>query len=185
MSPAARLLRHACFAMTLLACARAPAAPEEPSPPQYGITLEEARIAMPDGVELAADLWTPTGGAAGERFPVLLEYLPYRKNEGRGDRYEVYSYFVQRGYVVARVDIRGTGESAGRLIEYEYTDQEQTDGEAVIAWLAAQPWSNGNVGMFGISWGAFNSIHMAMRNPPALKAIIAIEAADDLYEDDV
>jgi putative CocE/NonD family hydrolase len=159
--------------------------PLEPSAPTYGITLQEARIPMADGLQLAADLWMPTGGAAGERFPVLLEYLPYRKDEERGDRYGVFSYFVQRGYVVARVDIRGTGASPGKLVEYEYTDQEQIDGEAVIAWLAAQPWSNGNVGMFGISWGGFNSIHMAMRNPPALKAIIAIEATDDLYEDDV
>ena len=161
------------------------AAPEEPSAPTYGIELREARIAMPDGVKLAADLWMPTGGAAGERFPVLLEYLPYRKDEERGDRYGVFAYFVQRGYIVARVDIRGTGASEGKLVDYEYTDQEQTDGEAVIAWLAAQPFSTGKVGMFGISWGGFNSIHMAMRNPPALKAIIPIEATDDIYEDDV
>jgi uncharacterized protein len=165
--------------------AAGPGAPDEPSAPSYGIELREARIPMPDGVQLAADLWMPTGGAAGERFPVLLEYLPYRKNESRGDRYGVFAYFVQRGYVVARVDIRGTGVSDGKLIEYEYTDQEQTDGEAVIAWLAAQPFSTGNVGMFGISWGGFNSIHMAMRNPPALKAVIPIEATDDIYEDDV
>lgn len=167
------------------AVAQEDAAPAEPSSAVYGIELREARIPMPDGITLAADLWMPAGGAADERFPVLLEYLPYRKRESRAGRYEVYSYFVQRGYVVARVDIRGTGESEGRLVEYEYTEQEQADGEAVIAWLAAQPFSNGAVGMFGISWGGFNSIHMAMRNPPALKAIIAIEAADDLYEDDV
>ena len=55
----------------------------------------------------------------------------------------------------------------------------------MIDWLAQQPFSNGNVGMFGISWGGFNSIHMAMRNPPALKAIIAVDATDDLYQDDV
>ena len=71
------------------------------------------------------------------------------------------------------------------LIEYEYTEQEQRDGEAVIEWLAKQPFSTGKVGMFGISWGGFNSIHMAMRNPPALKAIIAVDATDDLYQDDV
>ncbi len=157
----------------------------EPSAPTYGAKLQEARISMADGVALAADLWMPTGGASGERFPVLLEYLPYRKDEERGDRYGVFAYFVQRGYIVARVDIRGTGASEGKLVDYEYTDQEQTDGEAVIAWLAAQPFSTGKVGMFGISWGGFNSIHMAMRNPPALKAIIPIEATDDIYEDDV
>jgi predicted acyl esterase len=127
----------------------------------------------------------PSGGKAGGRFPVLLEYLPYRKTEARGDRYGLYAYFVKRGYVVARVDIRGTGNSEGRLIPYEYSDIEQVDGEAVIAWLARQPYSDGAVGMFGISWGGFNALHMAMRNPPALKAIIAVDATDDLYQDDV
>jgi hypothetical protein len=179
------LLAFLCLAGAATIGPAAHRVPEEPSAPSYGVKLEEARISMPDGVQLAADLWMPTGGAAGERFPVLLEYLPYRKNESRGDRYGVFAYFVQRGYIVARVDIRGTGNSGGTLIEYEYTDQEQTDGEAVIAWLAAQPFSTGKVGMFGISWGGFNSIHMAMRNPPALKAVIPIEATDDIYEDDV
>src|SRR4030095_9937550 len=104
MRRTASFLRQACLAVGAVACLHAQAAPQEPSQPQYGITLQEARIPMPDGIELAADLWMPSGAAAGERFPVLLEYLPYRKNEGRGDRYQVYSYFVQRGYVVARVD---------------------------------------------------------------------------------
>jgi putative CocE/NonD family hydrolase len=160
-------------------------APAETSSPDYQIAMTEAWIPMPDGVRLAADLYTPSGGRAGEKFPVLLEYLPYRKMEGRGYNYALYSYFVRRGYVVARVDIRGTGGSEGRLIAHEYTDQENEDGEVVIDWLSKQPWSNGNVGMFGISWGGFNSIHMARRNPKALKAIIAVDATDDLYQDDV
>jgi putative CocE/NonD family hydrolase len=161
------------------------AAAAEPSAPTYGIAIQQAWIPLPDGVRLAADLFVPTGGEAGERFPVLLEYLPYRKTEDRSRNYALYSYFVRRGYIVARVDIRGTGNSEGRLIAHEYTDQEQEDGEVVIDWLSKQPFSNGNVGMFGISWGGFNSIHMAMRNPPALKAIIAVGATDDLYQDDV
>lgn len=151
----------------------------------YGIRLEEAWIPMPDGVRLAADLYLPDGAPRGERFPVLLEYLPYRKDESRGDRYPLFSWFVQRGFVVARVDIRGTGRSEGRLVEHEYSEQEQRDGETVIDWLSKQPFSNGSVGMFGISWGGFNSIHMAMRRPPALKAILALMAADDIYQDDV
>jgi putative CocE/NonD family hydrolase len=157
----------------------------EPSPPVFDVALEETWIPMADGVRLAADLWRPKGPGDRGRFPVLLEYLPYRKTEGRGSRYSLYAWFVRRGYVVARVDIRGTGNSEGTLIPYEYSEIEQQDGERVIAWLAGQPFSNGNVGMFGISWGGFNSIHMAMRNPPALKAIIAVDATDDLYQDDV
>ena len=156
-----------------------------PPPPTGDIERREVRIAMPDGVRLAADLYLPKESRPDERLPVLLEYIPYRKTESRSYTYSLFSYFVRRGYVVARVDIRGTGSSEGKLIEYEYTDQEQTDAEAVIDWLSKQPFSNGKVGMFGISWGGFNSIHLAMRNPPALKAIIAIMATDDLFEDDV
>ena len=157
----------------------------EPSAPIYEIDLQETWIPLPDGVRLAADLFVPKGGEEGERFPVLLEYLPYRKAEYRGRNYALYSYFVRRGYIVAFVDIRGTGNSEGRLIAYEYTDLENDDGEVVIDWLSKQDFSNGNVGMFGVSWGGFNSIHLAMRNPPALKAIIAVDATDDLYQDDV
>jgi putative CocE/NonD family hydrolase len=154
-------------------------------PATYSIRLDEVRIPLPDGVRLAADLYMPAGGAADERHPVLLEYLPYRKTEARSRNYPLYSYFVERGYVVAAVDIRGTGNSEGRLIPYEYSDIEQQDGEAVIDWLSRQSWSNGKVGMFGISWGGFNSIQMALRNPPALKAIIAVDATEDLYQEDV
>jgi predicted acyl esterase len=185
-------LGGAVFALGLLALAplaapdgRAAAAAAQPSAARYGVALEEVFIPLPDGVRLAADLFKPTGGAEGERFPVLLEYLPYRKNESRGRNHALYEYFVRRGYVVARVDIRGTGNSEGKLIPYEYSDIENDDGEVVIDWLSRQPFSAGRVGMFGISWGGFNSIHLAMRNPPALEAIIAVDATDDLYQDDV
>ncbi len=150
-----------------------------------GIEIKEVWIPMPDGIRLAASLFMPTDREDTAKFPVLLEYLPYRKDESRNNRFAQFSYFVSRGYVVARVDIRGSGTSEGKLIEYEYTDQEQEDGEVVIDWLSKQAWSTGKVGMFGISWGAFNSIQMAMRNPPALKAIVAIMGTDDLFRDDV
>ncbi len=185
-SPGARQLA----ALLLLTClitgsAQARSHPLPASPATFDITMQEVMIPMPDGVRLAADVWRPKGKGDRGPFPVLLEYLPYRKDEARGDRYPLYAYFVRRGYVVARVDIRGTGNSEGTLIPYEYSDIENQDGDAVIAWLAKQPYSNGRIGMFGISWGGFNSIHMAMRRPPALKAILAVDATDDLYQDDV
>jgi putative CocE/NonD family hydrolase len=146
---------------------------------------EEAWIPMPDGVRLAATLYLPEA-APGARFPPVLEYLPYRKDDGLLERdHRLYAYVVRRGFVGARVDIRGTGRSEGRLPEGEYTEREQADGMAVIEWLAAQPWSTGRVGMWGISWGGFNAIQMAMRRPPALKAIVAVDASDDLFHDDV
>jgi len=159
---------------------------QPPSAPVYGVKVEKTWIAMKDGERLAASLYVPTGGTAGEKFPALLEYLPYRKDDGTIERdYPLHTYFAHRGYVTARVDIRGTGASEGETPEREYSQREQDDGEQVIAWLARQPWSNGNVGMFGISWGGFNSIQMAMRRPPALKAIIAVCATEDLYNEDV
>ncbi len=150
-----------------------------------GMRRSDERICLADGVCLAADLYLPAGRAADARHPVLLEYLPYRKDESRARNHRLYSYFVAQGYAVARVDIRGTGRSEGRLVPHEYSDIELDDGEEVIAWLASQPWSSGRVGMFGISWGGFNAIQLALRRPPALAAIVPVDATEDLYQDDV
>ena len=121
-------------------------------------------------------LYLPPGTAT-TLVPALLEYLPYRKDDAMLARdYGLYAYMADSGYAGARVDIRGTGRSGGELPEGEYTEQEQLDAEAVIAWLASQPWCTGAVGMWGISWGGFNAIQVAMRRPPALRAIIAVDA---------
>jgi uncharacterized protein len=159
---------------------------EPPSPAAYGVRMEQAWIPMKDGVRLAATLYMPDGAKVDEKFPALLEYLPYRKDDGTaaGD-YPKHAYFARRGYVGVRVDIRGFGASEGVPPEREYSEQEQVDGEQVIAWLARQPWCNGNVGMFGISWGGFTAMQMAMRHPPALKAILAAHATAELFHDDV
>ena len=141
---------------------------------------------MKDGVRLAATLYMPEGAKPGERFPVLLEYLPYRKDDGTAARdYPIHSYFARRGYVSVRVDIRGFGASEGVSTNREYSAQEQQDGDEVIASLAHQPWSNGNVAMFGISWGGFNSLQMAMRHTPGLKTILAVDATEELFHDDI
>jgi len=149
------------------------------------IEITEVSITMPDGIRLAADIYWPAGADKKDRFPILLEYLPYRKDENRARNYSLYSYFLEHGYLVVRVDMRGTGNSEGITIPYEYSDIELDDGEEVIDWLSQQEWSTGSVGMFGISWGGFNSIQMAMRNPPALKAFVALMATEYLYQEDV
>ena len=87
------------------------------------------------------------------------------------------------GYASVRVDLRGSGDSDG-LLSDEYSAQEHADGVEVIAWLAAQPWCSGSVGMFGISWGGFNSLQIAALRPPALQAIMTLCASDDRYTDD-
>ena len=139
---------------------------------------------MPDGIRLAATLYLPDQGTG--PWPAILEYLPYRKDDWTLQRdLGLYPYIVDRGYAGARVDIRGTGRSEGRLPDGEYSEQEQRDGLVVIEWLAARPWCSGSVGMWGISWGGFNAIHLGMRRPPALKAIVAVDASDDLFRLDI
>ena len=172
--------------LLLTACVSVAAAAVPPSAPTYGVRLEKTWIPMKDGVRLAATLYMPANPKAGEHFPALLEYLPYRKDDDEAVRdYGTHSYFARRGFVGARVDIRGFGESEGVPPDREYSAQEQEDAEQVIAWLARQPWSNGKVGMLGISWGGFNSIQMALRKPPALKAILAVAATEELFKEDV
>jgi uncharacterized protein len=159
---------------------------EPPSPPTYGVHMENAWIPMKDGIRLSVTLYMPDGGKGGEKFPAVLEYHPYRKDDATASRdYPIYSYFTRRGYVCARIDIRGFGASEGVPTDREYSEQEQLDGLQIISWLAHQPWSNGNVGMMGISWSGFNSLQMAMRHAPELKAIIAVAATAELFHDDV
>lgn len=145
----------------------------------------EEWIPLSDGARLAVTLYLPDT-EPDRSAPGILEYLPYRKDDGMLERdHDLYTYVTERGYVGARVDIRGTGRSEGILPDGEYSETEQRDGEEVIAWLAARGWCNGAVGMWGISWGGFNAIHQAMRRPPALRAITALMASDDLFHDDI
>lgn len=149
--------------------------------PRYPIVRERnLHIPMPDGVTLAADLFRPDVPG---QFPVVIEYLPYRKNDTTWQGWFGHRYLAERGYVSVRIDVRGTGDSEGNALD-EYCPQEQLDGVEAIAWLAAQPWSNGNVGMFGTSYGGFNSLQVAMHRPPALKAICPMYFTDNRYTDD-
>jgi predicted acyl esterase len=180
------MIRNSAIACLLFAAALSAFAIEPPSPPTYGVRMENQWIPMKDGVRLAVTLYMPDGAKPGEKFPAILEYHPYRKDDAMaaGD-YSLYSYFTRRGYVCARVDIRGFGTSEGLPTNREYSEQEQADGLQIITWLAHQSWSNGSVGMMGISWSGFNSLQMAMLHPPELKAILAAAATDELFHDDI
>ena len=118
-------------------------------------------------------------------MPAILEYLPYRKRDGTAERdHLTHPYFAGHGYACIRVDMRGSGESDG-LLDDEYLKQEQDDCLEVLAWIAAQPWCTGSIGMIGISWGGFNGLQVAARRPPALKAVISLCSTDDRYADDI
>ena len=110
--------------------------------------------------------------------PAILEYLPYRKRDATAARDELtHPYFAGHGYACIRVDLRGSGDSDGLMYD-EYLKQEQDDGMEVIAWIAAQSWCSGAVGMIGISWGGFNGLQMAARRPVARRPVAHRPAAE-------
>lgn len=138
-------------------------------------------IPLGDGERLSVTLHLPMALPA----PCILEALPYRKDDmTAGWRPEYERFADEFGFAVARIDVRGTGSSSG-LATDEYPEVEQRDLTEAIAWLAGQTWCDGNVGMFGTSYGGFNSFQLACERPPHLKAIIPIYATDDRYTDDV
>jgi len=146
--------------------------------------VEHAWIPLSDGTRLACRYWLPED-ANENPVPAILEYIPYCTRDGTSARDEaMHPYFAGHGYAAIRVDLRGSGESDG-VLEDEYLKQEQDDALEVIAWLAAQPWCNGRVGMMGKSWGGFNGLQVAARRPPALQCIITVYSTDDRYADDI
>jgi putative CocE/NonD family hydrolase len=145
--------------------------------------VEHCWIPMSDGCRLAARLWFPEGAEASP-VPAILEYIPYRKRDFSRPRDEpIHRYFAGHGYAAVRVDVRGSGDSEG-LLPDEYHPQELADALEVIAWIAAQPWCDGRVGMMGKSWGGINALQVAAQRPPALRAIITVCSTDDRYTDD-
>ena len=140
-------------------------------------------VEVRDGIRLSISMWLPDPALGPQ--PCVLEALPYRKDDMTSSyRPEYVRLSRDYGYVVARLDVRGTGSSEGWAVD-EYPESEQRDLADVIAWIARQPWCNGNVGMYGTSYSAFNSLQMAAERPPALKAVLAIYGSDDRYTDDV
>jgi predicted acyl esterase len=146
--------------------------------------IDNAWVDLPDGARLGTRVWLPP--EAEERaVSAILDAVPYRKSDGTSIGDAAWgTYFAAHGFAFARVDLRGSGDSSG-LLEDEYTEQEQSDSERVIAWLADQPWSSGSVGMIGVSWGAFAALQMAARGPRQLRGIVPIHGSDDRYSDDV
>ncbi|MFB7717511.1 CocE/NonD family hydrolase [Nocardia sp. NPDC056100] len=140
-------------------------------------------IPMRDGVRLAARVWLPADVDTAQ--PAILEYIPYRKNDGTAARdITLHAAFARAGYAAVRVDSRGSGDSEGIMLD-EYHAVELDDGVQVLAWLAQQPWCDGNLAMIGKSWGGFNGLQIAALDPPELKAIVTVCSTDDRYADDV
>lgn len=164
-------------------------------------------IAMSDGLVLRADLFRPI--VEGE-YPVLASYGPYGKNlpfqdgyptqwdmmvqdypdtaRGTTNSWQVWEVadpekWVPYGYALLRIDSRGAGRSPG-VIDC-FSEQESDDLYECIEWAATQPWSNGKVGLAGVSYYAVNQWRAAARQPPHLAAICPWEGASDWYREAV
>ncbi|WP_405517711.1 CocE/NonD family hydrolase [Streptomyces canus] len=148
----------------------------------YETTHDDVRIPLPDGTLLYARVWRPL---TPEPVPAILEYLPYRLTDWTAPRdWQRHPWYAGHGYASVRVDVRGHGNSEG-VPGDEYSATELADGVEVVNWLAAQPWCDGRVGMFGISWGGFNSLRIAALAPEPLKAVVTVCSTDDRYDNDV
>ncbi|MER6528335.1 CocE/NonD family hydrolase [Streptomyces sp. NPDC001508] len=141
-------------------------------------------IPLADGTRLYARAWRPV---TDEPVPVLLEYAPDRLTDRTAPRdAQRHPWYAGHGYVSVRVDARGYGGSegvpagAGRAAEAA----EAADGAEVVEWLAAQPWCDGHVGVFGISRGGSASLRIAALAPEPLKAVVAVCCPDDRYENE-
>jgi uncharacterized protein len=143
--------------------------------------VKNVLIPTRDGTRLAADLYLPNPEPPGP-VPVVMEYIPYRKDEVAPEA-RLYTELPRRGYIVARVDCRGTGASEGCVTD-EYLLQEQLDGYDAIEWLAAQDFCDGHVSQMGISYGGFTALQVAALAPPHLTTIVPIHFTDDRYTDD-
>jgi predicted acyl esterase len=168
-------------------------------------TMWDVPIAMDDGVLLRADIFLPV--AAG-RYATILSYGPYGKGlsfqsvykgpwdrmvaaypeiaEGSSNRYQSWEVvdpekWVPDGYVCIRVDSRGAGRSSGRIDNF--SKREARDLHDCIEWAAGQEWSNGKVGLSGVSYYAMMQWAAAALRPPHLAAICVWEGAIDFYRD--
>jgi putative CocE/NonD family hydrolase len=131
---------------------------------------------MDDGVELAVGVSLPAGEGP---FPSVLEYTAYRLGD-MPDPDHRHEHLLDRGYAIVRFDVRGTGASGGTTTEV-YSDREIDDAVAVVHWIAAQPWSDGAVGMMGLSFGGVVCLQVARRAPEPLRAIVVRSGTDDVH----
>ena len=165
----------------------------------------DVSIKMDDGLVLKADVFRPT---ASGKYPVILTYGPYAKGlsfqqgypgawdimvakhpdvpYGSTNKYQNWEVvdpekWVPEGYAVVRVDSRGTGRSPGYV--NHYSARETADACQCVEWAAVQPWSDGKVGINGISYYAMNQWQIATQQPPHLAAMCNWEGAADWYRD--
>ena len=168
--------------------AASPAGPRlDPGPPAYPAPARtrDVPITMGDGTRLYADVYRPAhadGQPVPGRFPVVLVQTPYNKNSPpEAFMSSVGDETIRHGYVQVVVDVRGTGSSEG--VWELFGPKEQGDYAETARWAVSQPFSDGRLALYGLSYLAINQFLTAQRHPPGLRAIFPISSAEDLYRD--
>ncbi len=144
-------------------------------------TVKDLQIPMSDGISLSGDLYLPDGDGP---FPALVSAYPYHKDDLIGALFDYpRCYFAERGFAEFLVDLRGTGRSHGYCTDTFDSEQEAKDGAETIEWMAAQEWCDGQVGIWGLSYGGSNALNVASHRPPHLKACLSLYGSPDIYHD--
>ena len=136
-----------------------------PPPRTTAVSVERGLTAkMPDGVELIADRWYPTDQTAADGVPTVLIRTPY----GRTIMGPLGRLYAERGYQVVVQSCRGTFGSGGEFVPVR---NEQVDGKATLDWVAAQPWFDGRLVMWGASYLGMTQWAVAQDAPDFLRAL--------------
>lgn len=148
--------------------------PPSEARPYEIIERRDVGVRMRDGVELATNLFLPgrDGAPAPGRFPAVVRRTPYGK-DFTARRGMFWRRFTPAGYVCVVQDVRGRYGSAGR---WRPLRDDGDDGADLLAWIAAQPWSNGKVGTVGTSYDGATQHAIAIAGAPALAAMIPVDA---------
>lgn len=156
-------------------------------PTSYDGSTAEDNVSVPmdDGVIITLKLVRPTkaGEFSAEPLPTIVTFTPYNKNVGDTIPLGggINPYFVSHGYNHVLIDVRGTGRSGGAWDPF--SARELQDYPQVLDWIVSQPWSNGVIGMWGISATATTSLFAASQGHPAIKAVFPIVPHGDIYRD--
>lgn len=173
-------------------------------PPAYRVTVEngirkeiDVPVVLRDGTIIYIDIYRPEGAT---NIPAIVAWSPYGKFESYGERLQLPigvppgtissmakfespdpAYWCHHGYALINPDVRGAGNSGGEVLCFG--TQDGRDGYDLVEWLAKQEWSNGKVGMAGVSWVAMAQWYIAAEQPPHLACIAPWGGTSDIYRE--
>lgn len=162
---------------------------------QYkSIEIHTKYLTMRDGTKIAIDIYLPENLEEGTKLPCLVRQTRYWRSPkinfpfslftngliGRAGK--MINTCVEHGYAIVNVDARGSGASFGSRA-HPWTEDEVKDGYEIIDWIIEQPWSDGNIGSLGVSYGGTTAEFLTTTKHPNLKAVALMFSLFDIYED--